>query len=103
MHDIKKRFAKWKVDEYLTMHVPKGKEADCELNFGLALLDNLHTKWRTATHLSKLEYYIRHINSQYWETYKLKSSEAQVHIQTPMPRKARRAITHADTVTYAQN
>ena len=75
------------------MHIHEGKEADCELNFEIAIIDALHAKWETATHRSKFEYYCNYINRQYWEAYKMRLSEAQAHIRTPMPQRVHRAIT----------
>ena len=46
-----------------------------------------------TTHRSKYEYYSKHVNPQYWESYKTSQSEAQEHIRIPMPHMARRAIT----------
>ena len=42
---------------------------------------------------SKFDYYCKHANTNYWETFKTSLMEAQDHIQTPMPHKARRAIS----------
>lgn len=93
IQDIRKWFAKWNVEAYADMPIVKGKEGECMLNFEIALRDCLHNKWRTTTHRSKFEYYCKHINTKYWELYRTSKPEAQVHIQTPMPHMARKAIT----------
>lgn len=93
MNDIRKWFTKWNVEEFLTMHIQEGEKAEQELKFGIAVLDTLHMKWKTAVHKSKFEYYCKYINKEYWKQYTTCDPDAQVHIKTPMPRNARRAIT----------
>lgn len=93
VQDIRKWFAKWNVEAYVDMPIEEGKEGECMLNFDIAILDSLHTKWRTTTHRSKFEYYCKHVNPKYWEIYRTNLMEAQTHIRTPMPHMARRAIS----------
>lgn len=93
IQDTKKWFAKWNVETYVDMPIEEGKEGEYMLNFDMALLDCLHTKWRTTQHRSKFEYYCKHVNPQYWEGYRANPMEAQAHIRTPMPHMARRAIS----------
>ena len=93
IQDIRKWFAKWNVEAYVDMQIHEGKEGEHMLNFDIAILDALHTKWKMTIHRSKFEYYCKHVNTQYWEHYKTSQPEAQIHIRTPMPHMARRAIS----------
>ena len=77
----------------MDMPFEQGKEGECMLNFDIAILDSLHTKWRTTPHRSKFEYYCKHVNTKYWEIYRTSLMEAQAHIRTPMPHMARKAIS----------
>ncbi len=93
IQDIRKWFAKWNVEAYVDMPIDKGKEGEHMLNFDIAILDALHIKWQTTIHRSKFDYYCKYVNTKYWEHYKTSQPEAQVHIRTPMPHMARRAIS----------
>ncbi|MCO5555049.1 hypothetical protein L7F22_008589 [Adiantum nelumboides] len=75
------------------MQIEQGKEHEYMLNFDIAILQSLHEKWQNAMHRSKWEYYCKHINPKYWDNYKVSKPEAQPHVSTPMPYKARHAIT----------
>ncbi|MCO5574127.1 hypothetical protein L7F22_027906 [Adiantum nelumboides] len=100
VQDIKRWFAKWKVDKYVTVQIPKGGEADVMLNFDIDILDALNEKWKSAMHKSKFVYYGKYINPLYWEKYMVSLPLAQTHIRTPMLWRARRAITQMRTRSH---
>lgn len=93
IQDIKKWFGRWNVQEYVDMQIEQGKTHEYMLKFDIALLQSLHEKWQNTMHRSKWEYYCKYINPKYWDNYKAPKPEAQPHISTPMPYKARHAIT----------
>ena len=98
VEDIRKWFSRWNVGDYVDMRIEEGTEHEHGLNFDICILEALHTKWKTAVHRSKFEYYGKHINTSYWETYK--TGDTQMHIKTPMSHRARRSITLMRTRSY---
>ena len=75
------------------MHIEEGTKKEHALNFDIKLLEALHNKWWHAVHRSKFEYYCKHINTRYWEEYKIGKPEAQAHIKTPMSHRACLGLT----------
>ena len=65
VQDIRKWFAKWNVEAYLDKPVVQGKEGKYMLNFDIAILESVHTKWQTIPHRSKFDYYCKHVNTTY--------------------------------------
>ncbi|MCO5607655.1 hypothetical protein L7F22_061853 [Adiantum nelumboides] len=102
IHDIKKWFARWNVEEYVDMPIEVGKEGDYMLNFELAALDNLHNKWMTATHRSKFEYYCKHIHTKNWESYK-RVGNAGSHKNTYVSSGKKSHHYDAYAVAHAEN
>ena len=70
------------------------------LQFDMAILNSLHSKWKNNPHRSKWEYYCKNVNSSYWDAYSVAKPEALPHICTPMPYKARHAITMMRTRSH---
>ncbi|MCO5579440.1 hypothetical protein L7F22_033295 [Adiantum nelumboides] len=93
VQDIRKWFAKWNVEAYVDMPILEGTKDEHALNFDIMLLEYFHTKWQNAIHQSKFEYYCKHVNTRYWENYKVCKPDAQAHIKTSISHRARQAIT----------
>ena len=100
VQDTRKWFEKWNVREHVDMHLEQGEEGECMLKFDMALLHSLHLKWKNTPHRSKWEYYCKNVNSKYWDAFSVNKPEAQSHICTPMPYKARHAITMMRTRSH---
>lgn len=93
LQEVRKWFTKWRVEKFMDMQIIKGKETAYMLDFETTLLNTLHAGWKSAIHKSKFDYYCQRVNKSYWTQYIAQTPAAQVHIRTPMPYKARRAIS----------
>ena len=62
IQDTRKWFNRWNVGAYVDMPFERGEESEHLLNFDIAILDSLHTKWQTTIHRSKFEYYCKYVN-----------------------------------------
>ena len=93
LQDVRKWFTKQGAEAFIDMQIIKGRENAHILNFETTILNALHAGWQSAMHKSKFDYYCQKVNKVYWTQYALEKPEAQVHICTPMPYTARRAIS----------
>ena len=93
LQDVRKWFTKWGAEAFIDMQIIKERENAHMWDFETAILNALHAGWQSAMHKSKFDYYCQKVNKAYWTQYVVEKPESQVHIRTPMPYTARRAIS----------